>query len=60
MIYRNNEVKKRLDFYKFTFKITQFQEGHGIASLPSNSPADNLVSPGKCISGSIFHYFSPD
>ncbi len=60
MIYKNNEVNKRLDFYKFIFKITQFQEGHGTAILPSTSPADNLVSPEKNMSGSIFHDFSPE
>jgi hypothetical protein len=60
MIYKNNEVNKRLDFYKFIFKITQFQEGNVTAILPSNSPADNLVSPEKIIAGSIFHDFSPE
>jgi len=37
MIFKNNEVKKRLDFYNFTFKIAGFQEDICKANLLSDS-----------------------
>ena len=37
IISKNNEINKRLYFYKFTFKITIFQEDICKAILPSNA-----------------------
>jgi hypothetical protein len=48
MLFKNYEVKKRLDFYNFTFKIARFQEDICKANLLSNSSKNILVSMKKC------------
>jgi hypothetical protein len=53
MIFKNYEVKKRLDFYNFTFKIAGFQEDICKANLLSDSSQKHSSVHEKMIHGSV-------
>ena len=57
MIFKNYEVKKRLDFYNFTFKIARFQEDICKANLLSDSPQKHSSVHEKIIHGGVLLEF---
>ena len=57
MIFKNYEVKKRLDFYNFTFKIAGFQEDICKANLLSDSSQKYSSIHEQMIHGSVLLEF---